>query len=306
MKSNNEKATVPVGSFEPTKVITYTYPTYEREWSAINILEIVSRAAFLGGQAAQRKRSELKSQLTHESKGSGGRDIVTEGDKVSQGVIIQSLRKADPKIAIVGEEKDQESNEHAVRQDKKWVLDPVDGTTNYSRGSDHWGTTVAYIEDGQVRAGAIYLPDHELLFATERGKGCFCNQQPLRLTPQDKSLKKSVVAMEWGFWLDEERIKKQSRIVTEARGTCGLLSAVYSITELLRGRADAYLNLHVPDKGASIWDFAAGDILLREATSLDTVSYFPDGSPVTWNQIKIEALFATSPPLAQEILTLIK
>lgn len=271
----------------------------------MNLLKTVSEAAYLGGQAAQAKRAELKGKLTHTSKGSGGRDIVTEGDKAAQVTIIHLLREADPGCIIVGEESDKADNEKAVQHSKKWVLDPVDGTTNYSRGNERWGTTIAYIEDNRVLAGAIYLPDRDLLYAAKSGHGCFCNKKPIRLKPSKAPLKESVVALEGGFWLDRKRALQQYRLMQEARGTCALLSAVYGITEILRGGADAYLNLHVPKKGASIWDFAAGDILLREATGLDTVSYFPDGSPVTWNQISIEALLCPDPTLAQEILKLI-
>lgn len=250
-----------------------------------------------------------------QTKGAGGRDIVTAGDKASQQAIFKILRNAFPNIALIGEENKESRaalSEKLRQAPLAFVVDPIDGTTNYNRGLLSFGATAALIEAGKPVAGVLYTPADSTIISAAKGFGCYCNGELLKLKTSLPPLKEALLNFEWGWWLVDEKTgndvwaRRQIRAVTQARGTRASLSAVYSLVELLQGKIDAYVNLHRPSDGACVWDFAAAHVALQEATGRPNVVFMPDGSQPTYQQISMEAVCCPSPHLAQEILALIQ
>lgn len=272
------------------------------------LMNIAEEAVQAGGTIALEWQSKL-SDKDVTVKGMGGRDIATSGDIASQQKVLEVLKARCPDIPLIGEEEQtQEEKLAMLKQPLFAVTDPVDGTTNYKHQQPYWGTTVAFFQDGLPVAGAIYLPRFNKMAKAGWDQGCFLNGQKWTLERSEK-LAEAVVGIEWGWWLDADRVRRQGQLAMAAMGTRAFLSAVVGIMEVLQGDASAYTNLHVPEKGASIWDFGAGAIVLKEAfraSRIEDVMTSPDGSPIKWQQaLSLEAICANSLALLQEIVAVL-
>ncbi|MEX1997540.1 MAG: inositol monophosphatase family protein [Candidatus Andersenbacteria bacterium] len=272
---------------------------YERE------LEIISDAVKRGGQLALQMRPNI-SAADITTKGGDPRDILTEVDPAVQKLIFDTLGPDFPGVTFIGEEgKTRQELEKLARAADKIVVDPIDGTTNFTRHTSFkWGTTACLIKENQPVAGAIFLPAIDVMITASRGGGCFINGQRQTATGT-MPLSQSVIGVEW-YYLDESRAQKQLALITTVRGSHANLSAVYSIYELVQGEIDAYLNIHIPERSACIWDFAAGHLFMREMVSSEAqhgVAFFPDGQPLSYeNRIGMEALLTPYLELAEEVI----
>ncbi|MDP3997451.1 MAG: inositol monophosphatase family protein [Candidatus Andersenbacteria bacterium] len=273
--------------------------SYERE------LEIIRDAVKRGGQLALQMRPGV-SAADITTKGGDPRDILTEVDPAVQRLIFDALGPKFPGVTLIGEEgKTRRELEKLARAGDKIVVDPIDGTTNFTRHkSFKWGTTACLIKDNQPVAGAVFLPVIDVMITASRGGGCFVNGQR-QAASGTVPLNQSVIGVEW-YYLDETRAQKQLALITAARGSHANLSAVYSVYELVQGEIDAYLNIHIPERSACVWDFAAGHLFMREMVSpeiQDSVAFFPDGRPLSYeNHIGMEVLLTPYPGLAEEII----
>lgn len=273
--------------------------SYERE------LEIISDAVKRGGQLALEMRPRV-SAADITTKGGDPRDIMTEVDPAVQQLIFDDLRPQFPSVMLIGEEgRTRQELEQLAKAGDKIVVDPIDGTTNFTRpASFKWGTTACLIKNNQPVAGAIFLPAINVMITASLGSGCFLNGKR-QMSSGTIPLSQSIIGVEW-YYLDESRAQKQLALITAARGSHANLSAVYSVYELVQGEIDAYLNIHIPDRSACVWDFAAGHLFIREMVSPDAqpvVALFPDGQPLSYeNRIGMEALLTPYPKLGEEIV----
>lgn len=246
-------------------------------------------------------------------KGSQGRDIATAADQNAQKIISDALREHTPDIPQVGEEGDEAAMSMALRADTKWIFDPLDGTKNYSRGSSHWGVMIALVQGGKPVKGVIYLPSLSMFYVAEVGQGISINyiKQPPLLSVETRreviSLKKAVLGAEWGYWMTDRQMRQQNALIKLLSGPHQSLSAAFAISEVCQGITDGYLNLHKPDEGACIWDFAAGALLVAEALglSVDEVACDPEGNPLDWTQKYMQALIC-KPGVRQEVLEILR
>ena len=116
-------------------------------------------------------------QLTLREKGLRA-DIVTEADGAAEELIVRRLRAAYPAAAILGEE----SGLHSGTNAERWIVDPLDGTTNFAHGYPFFCVSIAYELQGELHAGAIYAPFFDELFIAEKGKGAFLNGQRIQVS----------------------------------------------------------------------------------------------------------------------------
>ena len=206
--------------------------------------------------------------------GPDGYDIATEYDFRTEDLVKERLHKAFDE-PVLGEEEGLIGDPETARH-RLWIVDPIDGTFNYQRGLPYYGVSIAFCEEGLPICGAIYLPALDQMFFAARGAGAFLEgrdlSSPARLSvSQERDLEKLVISL-----AGQGTYRLVAACATEGvpwRSLRFLLSAVASIAYVAAGRVDVF-----SDTALSLWDCAAGDILLQEAGGPATFDY--RGAPI--------------------------
>jgi myo-inositol-1(or 4)-monophosphatase len=189
----------------------------------------------------------------------GYRDFVTEADIAAQTLIIEMVRNRFPAHGIVGEEEGGEvvSAESTTR----WIIDPIDGTSNYEFGIPAWCVSIGVAQGDQPQVGVIYDPLHDELFTAMAGKGSFLNGNPLT-TNKTTQLNDAIVSLDWGRSADmrQSALAILNRLAPEVRSIRAVGSAALAVAWIAAGRLESYFNL-----GLKIWDVAAASLILHEA-----------------------------------------
>lgn len=204
-------------------------------------------------------------------------DFVTEVDRRSEQEIIQVIRKAYPDHAILGEESGySEGNEWC------WVIDPLDGTTNFIHGFPHFSISIAVKKQEQIEAGVIYDPLRNELFSAARGHGATVNERRLRVSSVTK-LADSLLGT--GFPHREmehfrDFLKVFENIFPQCSGIRRAGSAALDLAYVAAGRLDGFWEEHLKE-----WDIAAGAIIVQEAGGMlgdfnDEKNYLRNGQIV--------------------------
>lgn len=188
----------------------------------------------------------------------GAVDIVTEMDRNSEDLIMGEIRKAFPGHGILTEE----SAEIKSASPYKWIIDPLDGTTNYSHGFPFFCVSIAFEEAGEVKFGAVYDPMLDELFTAEAGGGAFLNDERIRVSKID-SLQRSLLAT--GFPYDlrtskENNLDLFSTFSLKAQAIRRAGSAALDLSYIACGRFDGYWEMKL-----KAWDVAAGALIVKEA-----------------------------------------
>lgn len=226
--------------------------------------------------AAAREAGALLLELLHrpleiEEKGRRA-DLVTLADRASEAVIVERLRKDFPGAAILGEEGGEYAALRQIRGDgcERWIIDPLDGTTNYAHAYPLFCISIAYEREGEVLAGVIYAPLMRELFTAQRGGGAFCNGEPIRVSGI-ASLGEAMVVT--GFKPDdyERNAPYFARASHHAQAVRRDGAAALDLAYTAMGRFDGFWEFDLAP-----WDMAAGMLLVREAGG--NVSEM-DGSP---------------------------
>jgi myo-inositol-1(or 4)-monophosphatase len=196
-------------------------------------------------------------------------NLVTEIDKGSEALIIRTIRSRYPDHAILGEE----GGASAGTSDVKWIIDPLDGTTNFTHGLPLFCVTIGIEYRGEIIAGAIYDPNADELFTAEKGKGAFLNGARIRVTAAD-TLINSLLVTGFPYNIKENPGKVVEHFTTFlplAQGVRRLGSAAIDLAYVACGRFDGYWEVFLHP-----WDKAAGILLVKEAGG--TVTNF-NGDP---------------------------
>lgn len=187
----------------------------------------------------------------------GYANIVTSSDVAVQEFLCQKLAELLPGSGFLCEEKDQWDTSHEYT----WVIDPIDGTANYSRGMDHCCVCVGLNHKATMEMAVVYLPRTQELFHAERGKGAFLNGQQIHVSqrPFANSLLCTALPV-----YHKEYAKVCSKIIYDAFTMCNDLrrfgSAATELCYLAMGRCELYFEYLL-----SPWDFAAASLILEEA-----------------------------------------
>ncbi len=184
-------------------------------------------------------------------------EFVSEVDRAAEEAIIEVLRKAYPDHSILGEE----SGSHKGNE-FQWVIDPLDGTTNYLHGQPQFSVSIALKYRGQLEHGIIYDPLREEMFSATKGSGAFINDRRIRVT-QRKGLEGALIGT--GFpYRDHSQLDAYLGMFKDMiKDTAGIRrpgSAALDFAYVAAGRLDGFWEL-----GLSEWDFAAGALLVKEA-----------------------------------------
>lgn len=196
----------------------------------------------------------------------GDINLVTEADIASEKHIIERIKSYHPKHAILAEE----SGASETQNEYKWIVDPLDGTTNFAHGYPCWCVTLALEHNGEIVLGVTFDPTRNELFAAEKGQGATLNGRRIRVSETEKLADALLVT---GFPYDAKMRANFARHFTEfthkARGIRRDGSAAIDMAYVACGRFDGFW-----EEGLNPWDVAAGVLLIEEAGG--RVSYYDD------------------------------
>jgi myo-inositol-1(or 4)-monophosphatase len=222
---------------------------------AVNVMVKAARA---GGGVLLRHMNKLDALNIVEKE---RMDYASEVDGLAEAEIVKELRRANPEYAILGEEGGaQKGNRGPSRC--TWVIDPLDGTSNYLHGWPHWCVSIALVENGEPIHGVVFDPLRNELFTASRGSGAALNERRIRVGER-KDLTGAMLVT--GFPPRERaRIAPQMDclrgLLAEAEDVRRTGSAALDLAYVACGRADGYF-----EAGVQPWDIAAGVLLVREA-----------------------------------------
>lgn len=216
-------------------------------------LDTAIRAARAAGEM---QRERLWSEVTIDYKGEI--NLVTEVDRACEELIVGTIRDRFPDHDILAEENDYENR----RSGSTWVIDPLDGTTNYAHGLPWFAVSIALEVRGEVVLGVVYHPMREELFTAVKGNGAFLNGTRLAVSRR-RPLKKSLLAT--GFPYDrtltnENNFQHFIDFQMAARGVRRFGAAALDLAYVAAGRLDGYWECKL-----NPWDVAAGQLLVTEA-----------------------------------------
>ncbi|MFD0672292.1 inositol monophosphatase family protein [Cohnella sp. GCM10027633] len=196
-------------------------------------------------------------------------DLVTEVDKGSERMIRNLIATHFPHHAFLGEEGVEpgpEASARAIREmgdeEYLWIVDPVDGTTNYVHGFPFYSVSIALAHRGQVIVGVVYDPSRDELFVAERGKGAYVRGRSMQVSPEE-TLSRSLVAT--GFPADQHvalpaNMKGIQALAPKVRNLRIVGSAALHLAYVAAGRLSGFWEYNL-----SAWDIAAGSLLVEEA-----------------------------------------
>ena len=260
----------------------------------IKFLSTAVRAAILAGKVIIDNLGKI-SKKDVDTKNTS--DFVTRVDKESEKVIINTIKESFPNHFFLAEESVKEAETDKYR----WIIDPLDGTTNYIHRYPVFSVSIALEYKREIILGVIYDPLRDELFTAEKGKGAFLNKNPINVS-KVISLKDSLITTGFPFrskkFIDVylNLFKNVFRKVSDLRRAG---SAALDLAYLACGRCEGFFEI-----GLSLWDIAAGDILIKEAGGVLTdfcggPDYLSTGNIVAGNPaihkkllIEVKSLFA--------------
>ena len=202
--------------------------------------------------------SRLGKIKTIERKKGQETNLVTDIDRESERMIISRIRTSYPSHAILGEE----GGHLASDSDTCWVIDPLDGTTNYTHSFPIFSVSIGIQHKGELVAGVVYNPVADELFSAERGSGSFLNGERLHVSEVD-TLIKSLLVTGFPYNVRENPynvVQHFQQFLMEAQGVRRLGSAALDLCYIAAGRLDGYWEVTLQP-----WDKAAGIVIVREA-----------------------------------------
>jgi myo-inositol-1(or 4)-monophosphatase len=213
---------------------------------------VINRAALAGGGFQVRSKR--------------ANDFVTEVDKAAEAAILEVVRKAYPAHAILAEESGA-TGSGGGEDEFRWVIDPLDGTTNFIHGFPQYCVSIAVEHNGALEHGVIYDPVKDELFTASKGRGAFLNDRRIRVS---KCARLGEALVGTGFPFKEmaraDRYLSQLRNLMErSSGVRRAGAAALDLAYVACGRLDAFWEL-----GLSPWDMAAGVLLIQESGGLVT------------------------------------
>ncbi len=223
------------------------------------VLNVMIKAAHRAGRALKRDLGEVE-KLQVSLKGPG--NFVTAADRRAEEIVREELAKARPGYGFLGEEGGAREGSDKTH---RWIVDPLDGTTNFLHGIPHFAVSIALERSGAIVAAVTYNPANDELYVAERGKGAFLNDQRLRVAAR-RRLGDAVVGCGLPHFGrgDAEHLRASGyEIAAAQRNFAGLRrygAATLDLAWVAAGRLDAHW-----ERNLSPWDMAAGILLVREA-----------------------------------------
>jgi myo-inositol-1(or 4)-monophosphatase len=255
------------------------------------VLEKIERVALRAARAAGRVHLSRLSRISITRK-TNALDLVTEADRESEAAAIGVIRRAFPAHEILAEE----GGATGAASEHRWIIDPLDGTTNFAHAFPQFCVSIAYEHRGRISVGVVYDALKRELFAARRGKGAKLNGKPIRvsLTP---TLEQSLLLT--GFPYDRRERRRfymcfWEHFMLRVQGVRRTGAAALDLAYVACGRNDGFWEF-----GLKAWDVAAGSLIVKEAGGRVTNM---DGTPLDLNGAQI---LATNGRIHAEMLRVI-
>jgi myo-inositol-1(or 4)-monophosphatase len=220
------------------------------------ILNVMVQAAVKAGRSLARDFGEVQN-LQVSRKGPG--DFVTQADLKAEQILYNELKRARPGYSFLMEERgfiEGEDSQHC------WIVDPLDGTTNFLHGIPVFAISIALERQGQLVAGVIFNPAMDELYTAERGGGAYLNDRRMRVAAR-RDLSDAVIATgipHQGRGQHGVALRQLRHVMVEAAGVRRFGAASIDLAWVAAGRHDGFW-----EAGLDVWDIAAGVLMVREA-----------------------------------------
>jgi len=219
------------------------------------MVNIAVRAARRAGELMIRQLNHLESlQVTEKSRN----EFVTQVDHLAEAAIIEVIRDHYPEHAILAEESGSQGD-----HEYQWIIDPLDGTTNYIHGFPVFSVSIAVAQNGELQHGVVYDPLRQEIFSATRGQGAQLDGRKIRVSKRT-ALQQSLIATGFPYRMNLEHIDRYlgmlRAVMLESAGVRRPGSAALDLCYVAAGRVDAFWEI-----GLSKWDIAAGALIIREA-----------------------------------------
>ncbi|WP_185983396.1 inositol monophosphatase family protein [Aureimonas mangrovi] len=220
------------------------------------LLNVMTQAAMKAGRSLVRDFGEVQN-LQVSMKGPA--DFVSNADRKAEDIVFQELSRARPDWGFLMEERGTVEGRDSQH---RWIVDPLDGTTNFLHGIPNFAVSIALERDGQIVAGVIFNPVQDELYSAEKGGGAFLNDRRIRV-----AARQNLPEMLFGTGIpflgkgDHARFLYELRhVMAECSGVRRIGAASLDLAYVAAGRLDGFW-----ERALSPWDLAAGAILVREA-----------------------------------------
>lgn len=215
-------------------------------------LKVAIDAATVAGAFIKSRLGKLK-KIRYK----GAINIVTDVDVKAEDLIVRKLKKAFPEYGILAEERPEEK-----KGDYKWIIDPIDGTTNFAHGFPFFAVSIALEKKGKAILGVVYVPVLDELFTACKSKGAFLNKKRIKVS-KVKDMEKSLLATGFSYNVKTEKqnnIKNFSNFLMASMAVRRAGAATIDLCYVACGRFDAFWELDLCP-----WDTAAAELIVREA-----------------------------------------
>ncbi|MCB1340096.1 MAG: inositol monophosphatase [Pseudooceanicola sp.] len=219
-------------------------------------LNIMIKAARKAGRSLVKDFREVEN-LQVSMKGPG--DFVSRADLAAEKIIREELTNARPSYGWLGEESGGDDGQDPTR---RWIVDPLDGTTNFLHGLPHWAVSIALEHKGNIVAGVVYDAAKDEMFFAEKGEGAWMNDTRLRVSGRNRMIE-CIFATGVPFGGRGElpaTLQDLARLMPTCAGVRRWGAAALDLAYVAAGRYDGYW-----ERGLNAWDIAAGLVILREA-----------------------------------------
>ena len=238
-------------------------------------LNIMVKAARKAGRSLVRDFGEVEN-LQVSSKSAG--DFVSKADLKAEEIIREELLEARPNYGFLGEEGAEVAGTDPTR---RWIVDPLDGTSNFLHGLPHWAVSIALEHKGEIVAAVIFDPTKNEMFTAEKGEGAWMNDRRLRVSDRREMIEMLfATGLPFGGRTDlPETLQDLARILPRCAGVRRWGSAALDLAYVAAGRYDGFW-----ERRLNAWDLAAGVLLVKEAGGL-VEGFGADDNPVETGEI---------------------
>jgi myo-inositol-1(or 4)-monophosphatase len=259
-------------------------PSVSESFRDVAVEAALKAGAFLRARFGEQHRVSYKGSPTN---------LVTEMDRAAERIILEAIAARFPEHGILAEE----SGARPGRSPHRWIVDPLDGTTNYAHGLPIYGVSVALELDGRLAVGVLYDPSRDECFVAERGRGASLNGAPLRVSATP-TLAQSLLGTSYPNDLSaapQNNLAEHAALMRRCRSVRALGSAVLGLAAVAAGRLDGYW-----EQRLGAWDVAAGALLIREAGGTVTAV---DGGAL---DLAAPTIAASNGPIHSELIAALK
>ncbi|MEL6103982.1 MAG: inositol monophosphatase family protein [Pseudomonadota bacterium] len=222
-------------------------------------LNIMIKAARKAGRSLVKDFREVEN-LQVSMKGAG--DFVSKADLAAEEILKEELRGARPNYGWLAEEGGEEDGEDPTR---RWIVDPLDGTTNFLHGLPHWAVSIGLEHKGEIVAGVIFDAAKDEMYVAEKGNGAWMNDHRLRVSGRSKMIESVFsTGLPFGGRADlPETLQELARLLPGCAGVRRWGAAALDLAYVAAGRYDGFW-----ERRLNAWDIAAGIVIVREAGGL--------------------------------------